>query len=125
MNRTRGTRFQEEGNQDQRARISELETMRAIKKRAESMTAPGLDGITMRVIREMLKEGIRTLVALYNRCCDEEYFPEIWTRAALVLIPKEMPVDPANPRVRSLCLLDETGKILETILVERIWEWMR
>jgi len=105
--------------------ISEEETIRAIKRRAKCVTAPGMDDISMQVIREILGEGIKMLTEIYNCCCNEEHFPEKWRRAMLVLIPKEMPVDLRNPKVRPIYLLDEVGKILETILVERIRGWMR
>lgn len=64
------------------------------------------------------------LVDIYNWCCEEEYFPREWKRAGLVLIPKEVPLNLASPKVRPICLLDELGKVLETILVQRIKEWI-
>lgn len=124
-NRPRDGRIQPEGDLDFRAKITEKETIKAIKRRAQSITAPGMDGISMQVVKEMPQEGIKTLTRIYNRCCDDEYFPKRWRRAMLVLIPKEMPVDQLNPKVRPICLLDEIGKILETILVDRIRAWMR
>jgi len=57
-------------------------------------------------------------------CVKESIFPVTWKQAQLILIPKgELHLE--NPKVRPICLLAEFGKMLERILVERMWDWMQ
>lgn len=104
--------------------VSRIEVEGAIKAKSGQNTAPGLDGITMRAIRSIPSMGLKILASTYTKCLNQGQFPEVWKRAALVLIPKETPVNMENPKVRPICLLSELGKILESIIVNRMWDWM-
>lgn len=58
---------------------------------------------------------VQRFATCVNICLSEGVFPEKWKRANLVLIPKEGKVsDSILPKVRPICLLDETGKTLES-----------
>jgi len=111
-------------NEEEEAIVTPEEIIAAMKRKGKSGTAPGLDGIRMKALRAIPKEEIPILARCYTRCLKEGRFPEFWKRAALVLIPKEWPIDANEPKVRPICLLSETGKILEAVLASRIWNWM-
>lgn len=51
-------------------------------------------------------------------------FPKQWKRARLVLIPTGKTEDQKIPKARPICLIDDIGKGLERIIVERIEKWM-
>lgn len=102
--------------------IGEVQEM--IKRKGGKNTAPGMDGVRLRAFRYIPAEGLNHLVGCFNECLKQGKFPEPWKKALLVLIPKGWPVDESNPKLRPICLLDDVGKILETILVDRIVAWM-
>lgn len=104
--------------------VSVNEITAIIRRKQGRNTAPGRDGIPLKAIGYLPEEGFGVLASLFTKCLEEGRFPKEWKRAILVLIPKQLPVDGDNPKVRPICLLDELGKILETVLVDRIWNWM-
>lgn len=100
--------------------VSVGEVQEVLKNKGGKNTAPGRDGIRMKTIRVIPKEEISIFAAHFTRCLREGRFPELWKRALLVLIPKELPLDMNNPKVHPICLLNEIGKIFGTIIVDRI-----
>lgn len=66
---------------------------------------------------------INTLANLLTICLKESKFPKQWKIAHLVLIPKgKLCIE--QPKMRPICLLNEVGKILKKVLVNRIATWM-
>jgi len=119
----------EEGSQntpveDEATVVTVEEVVAAIRKKGKGNTAPGLDGIRMRALKAIPEEELPVLTACYTECIKKGRFPRPWKRAALVLIPKEWPVDADNPKVRPICLLSEVGKTFETVIAGRIWDWL-
>lgn len=104
--------------------VSVQELINIIKNIRKKNKAPGRDGIPLKALSYLPEEGLGVMADLFSRCMKEGKFPNEWKRALLVLIPKEMPINEGNPRVRPICLLDELGKLLETVIVNRIWTWM-
>lgn len=88
-------------------------------------TAPGPDGLRAGFLRQTPEEMRNVLRAFYTGCLRKCWFPPVWKRALLTLIPK--PGDPVDgpSRVRRICLLDDLGKGLERIVVGRMRDWMR
>lgn len=88
--------------------------------------APGPDGVRLSVWRRIPYTMMECLAHTFTECLAEGVFPLNWKRALLVLIPKgsEIADVSALPRARPICLLEETGKILERILVQRMQSWM-
>lgn len=106
-------------------RITLGEVQEVIRRKGGKNAAPGRDGIRMRTLKAIPEGEVSTLVTCYNRCLREGRFPEQWKCVLLVLIPKELPLDMTNPKVRPICLLSEMGKIFEAIIVERLTAWMK
>jgi len=104
--------------------VTPAEIGKIIAQKGGKNTAPGRDGIRLRAMRAIPEEGASGLVDCFNRCLKEGKFPVPWKRALLVLIPKGWPIDTANPRLRPICLLNDIGKVLETVLVDRLTRWM-
>lgn len=91
--------------------VSTMEVTAIVKRKQGQNKTPGRNGIPMRAIGCLPKEGYHLLASLFLRCFREGKFPERWKRAVLVLITKELPLDLTNPKVRPICLLDKLGKI--------------
>jgi len=95
-----------------------------IKKKKSMNTAPGIDGVRIGTFRCLSEYDLTVLARCFTKCLEEGKFPKEWKQAYLVLIPKEWPLNPDSPKVRPICLLNETGKLLEAIIVNRMVDWM-
>jgi len=82
--------------------------------------APGPDGIPSRVWGALHAARPERLTDVFNRCLKEGTFPGRWKRARLALIAKPGRPVGVPSSYRPLCLLDDVGKIFESLLVARI-----
>lgn len=105
-------------------KIQVSEIYQIIKKRKKSLDkAPGEDGVKFRYIRRIPDILLERMTECYNICLREGKFPRCWKKALLTLIPKDE-INMEHPKVRPICLLNETAKIYERVLVDRIEAWM-
>lgn len=102
-----------------------IEVSKVLKRKGIGNTAPGIDGITSKMLRALPEEMIVKLAAGYTLCLRDGLFPTEWKRASLVLIPKGGESSPGIPKVRPICLLSEVGKTFERVIVGRISDWMK
>lgn len=98
------------------------EVHRAIKE-SDRNSAPGLDGIPVKILKLAPVEYLESLDC-FTVCLRSGTFPSIWKRAKLVLIPKGITPEGEKPKVRPICLLMDTAKLLERIVAGRINAWM-
>lgn len=82
--------------------------------------APGPDGIPSRVWGVVHAARPDRLTDVFNRCLREGTFPGRWKHARLALIAKPGKPVGVPSSYRPLCLLDDVGKIFESLLVVRI-----
>lgn len=103
--------------------VEEIDSIskRVIKK---GMRTPGPDGIPGRLVAEALRCSGDIFSNLYNRCFREGNFPKRWKKARLVLIKKEGKPDGIPSSYRPLCLLNETGKMFERLIKDRMEAYM-
>lgn len=87
-------------------------------------TAPGPDGITSRMWRKVPRRMIEEITKIMNKLLKIGIFPRKWKIARLVLIPKGKNEEVEIPKARPICLINNIGKYLEKILVDRIEKWM-
>lgn len=103
------------------------EVCRAIDKKANSSTAPGPDGITIKTWKYAPNSMILILSQIFTECMRQGKFPNLWKIAKLVLIPKNnstsVYVD-GKIKARPICLVDDISKILERIIMNRVQDWM-
>lgn len=79
--------------------------------------APGRDGITGRMIKEIKDVLTPSLVELFNGCLEAGVFPKIWKQADVLLFTKKGVRDPMiAASYRPICLLPVMGKVLEMAL---------
>ena len=85
----------------------------------KSNKSPGSDGIT----GEMLKAGgeplARQIHELCNKAWHEGTIPEEWSKSILVPIPKKGDLSQCS-NYRTISLINHTGKILLTVLLNRL-----
>lgn len=82
--------------------------------------APGPDGIPSRVWGVVHAAKPERLTGVFNCCLREGIFPGRWKRARLALIAKPGKPVGVPSSYRPLCLLDDVGKIFESLLVARV-----
>lgn len=89
-------------------------------KRLSLNKAPGPDGIPNEVLKALIMKFPEKFRETLQQCMDDCYFPDLWKKQKLVLIPKpsKMPGEPTA--FRPLCLLDTLGKLLEAIIMKRL-----
>ncbi|GBP66600.1 Probable RNA-directed DNA polymerase from transposon BS [Eumeta japonica] len=88
--------------------------------RIEEEKAPGLDGISNKAIKCFSIPLLSLLVAIFNACLKNCYFPPAWKEAEVIGIHK-----PGKPRdlpasYRPISLLSGLGKLFEKILKTRL-----
>lgn len=99
------------------------EELIAAAKKMKTNKAPGPDGIPNVALKAAIGAYPEMIRATMQKCLVESRFPEIWKRQKLVLLPKpgKPPGDPSS--YRPICLLDTLGKLLESIILNRLREY--
>lgn len=105
--------------------VTPIEVYSTIKKAKSKEVAPGPDGVTRKIWRQIPDILCNEIAEIYTNYLKNGVFPDIWKASKLVLIPKT-PLDimQDSHKMRPICLIDEIGKIFEKILINRIYKWM-
>lgn len=84
-------------------------------------SAPGSDGLSVRVLRASWDEIKYTVVTLYQRCLTDGHHPKIFRKADLVMLPNPNKRDLSSVRSwRPIVLLSCLGKGLERLIARRL-----
>jgi hypothetical protein len=83
--------------------------------------APGSELITAHMLQEMPHEGYQTLLYIFNAIRRLQYWPAPLKQAKIIMVPKpgKNPTDVAS--YRPISLLPILSKILEKLLLKRIY----
>ncbi|KAI2795347.1 hypothetical protein BLOT_016795 [Blomia tropicalis] len=81
--------------------------------------APGEDGFTANIIKNVNLVEPLFLHKLYNKCLELSVFPKTWKTSSVILIPKTGDSTSAKA-FRPISLLPVLGKILEKLLNDRL-----
>lgn len=82
--------------------------------------APGIDGISGKMVINAYRSIPTTFVTLYNCCLQKGFFPTNWKTALIKLLHKPNS-DHSNPdNYRPISLLSIMGKVLDKLLINRI-----
>lgn len=92
----------------------------AIDRAKGKYKAPGPDGITSRILAAVHKADPRILVELFNKCLKCGTFPNEWKTSRVVLLRKGDKPEGVPSSYRPLCLLNDAGKLLESLLTRRL-----
>lgn len=104
--------------------IDPMEVCNVIRRKKSRNTAPGPDGITLKMWRKVPGKMIEKITDIMNNNLRKGKFPRKWKLSKLVLIPKGENDDSDIPKARPICLLDDIGKCLKKVIVDRIEDWM-
>ncbi|ERL83462.1 hypothetical protein D910_00454 [Dendroctonus ponderosae] len=102
-----------------------IDELKAALKERKKRKAPGLDGISLEVLRACITETPMVFLKLLNDCLQKAEFPAAWKRARLVLTEKPKKDPQGQTSYRPLCLIDELGKIFEALIKNRLEDEMR
>ena len=81
-------------------------------------TAPGLDGITAKIIKHAWRASGAEMLLMYSACLDEGIFPDVWKAGKLLVLPKGNDRPLSDPKAyRPITLLPILGKILERLII--------
>lgn len=81
-------------------------------------TAPGLDGITAKIIKHAWRASGAEMLLMYSACLDEGIFPDVWKEGKLLVLPKGNDRPLSDPKAyRPITRLPILGKILERLII--------
>lgn len=99
-------------------------SMNEVESAVEKMStgkAPGMDGVTNEMIRNVWFSVPLYLKGMYDSCLNEGLFPNQWKEARVVTLLKGAGKDRTEPRsYRPISLLSGLGKVLERMMTERM-----
>lgn len=82
-------------------------------------TAPGMDGISARMVKHAWRVSEVEMLLMYSACIAEGVFPSIWKIGRLVVVPKGNDKPLSDPKAyRPVTLLSILGKILERLIID-------
>jgi len=96
-----------------------LEIIELIKK-LKNNKAPGRDGITHKVIKNLPLKMIVRLQKIFNKCLENCYFPQCWKHAIVILFEKPGTENIMPQNWRPISLLPSIGKLFERIIKNRL-----
>ena len=105
---------------DPPAPATRTELQAAVRKMTARNTAPGPDGIPCRALAQALQLLCEKLLSMFNQSLRDDVVPRCWKTLNLVLLPKPGKCANSPLAYRPICLLNETGKLFERILMSRL-----
>jgi len=95
------------------------ERVRAAIWRMKPGKVPGLDGVTVGMLRKAWPILADEITMLFDECMKSAVFPQVWKEANLVVILKPGKTDMATPKsYRPVSLLPTLAKALETLIIQ-------
>lgn len=106
--------------EESRMEITAEEVSKAIT-RVKADKAPGPDGIPNRILKILGTTLVERLLPIFNACATLSYHPRTFKEATTIVFKKPGKDDYTDPKAyRSIALLNTMGKILESIMAEKI-----
>ena len=107
------------------APVTQTELQAAILKMKARNTALGPDGIPSRALALAVQVLGRKLLSIFNQSLCDVVVPRCWKTSKLILLPKPGKCPSSPSAYRPICLLNETGKLFERILMSRLSDHLR
>lgn len=99
-------------------RKSEIEYL--IKYKTKNKKAPGMDGITGEILKQLPDRATKQLEIIYNAVLTLRYFPADWKRAEVIVLPKAGKPPGEASSYRPISLLSTLGKLFERCYLKRL-----
>jgi Reverse transcriptase (RNA-dependent DNA polymerase)/Endonuclease-reverse transcriptase len=94
--------------------------LKKIIKNLKNSKAPGFDGISNFLLKNLSRKALVYLTYIFNSCYKLSYFPKVWKHAIVIPIPKPGK-DLTNPSsYRPISLLSTVSKIFERTILKRL-----
>ena len=93
-------------------------------KRCKDKSAPGKDKITYQMLKKLPRKIFDTLSSVYSACLRLGYFPDIWKKATVTMLPKPGKDSTLAKNHRPISLLSCLGKVYERIVANRLSAYM-
>lgn len=100
--------------------ITSEEIQKKIDTNIEAKEAPGIDFITGKILKELLKKAIIKLTYLFNAAFRLRYVPKQWKEAVVIIIPKPGKPPEEVTSYRAISLLPIISKLFEKLLLKRL-----
>ncbi|VVC28796.1 Hypothetical protein CINCED_3A025653 [Cinara cedri] len=82
--------------------------------------APGFDGISPRILKELPKKAIIHLTNIYNAVLRTEFVPEQWKRAEVIMLLKPGKPPEQASSYQPISLLPCMSKLFEKLLLKHL-----
>lgn len=82
--------------------------------------APGADGISYRLLKNLPKKGIVQLMYIVNAIFQLQHWPAQWKIAHIIPIPKQGKDPACHKNYRPISLLSCVGKLVEKVVLDRL-----
>lgn len=100
-------------------KFTSIQRIKDILKQSNNKKSSGPDKISNFIIKKLTYPGIKALTIILNNCINISYFPVEWKIAKIIPFPKKQkPMETSD--YRPLSLTNNLGKILESIILERL-----
>ncbi|GBO05060.1 Putative protein in type-1 retrotransposable element R1DM [Araneus ventricosus] len=96
------------------------EEIRAALHTLRLRKTPGMDNISVELLRSINKHCPATLLTLLNSCLHLGFFPKSWKNAKLILIGKPDRDHTIAKNYRPICLLSVISKLLDKLITQRL-----
>lgn len=97
-----------------------IEELNYAISRAKKGTAPGEDGVTPAMLKNLPDEGKHALLDHYNRIWEEHTLPQGWKHSTVIPIPKPNKPKDKMANLRPISLTSNICKTMERMVLERI-----
>lgn len=119
MNTTFGTENKSSNPQCDMELYTHFTEVKEVVKGLKNKTSTGSDQIPNIVLKHLPAKFILELVAIFNNCINNGYYPTAWKKAIIIPFPKKNGIAEAKD-FRPISLTSNLGKIFEAILLNRI-----
>lgn len=104
--------------------ITNMEEVRNVIKALNVKKAPGPDGITATIIKNMSDRNLQTITKVFNNHLKKLNFPKEWKTGRVILIPKPPKSSDTEIKYRPICLINILGKMLEKVVKGQIEDYI-
>lgn len=99
-----------------------VEEVRSTTRALPNGKALGPVGIPNEIVKAAALYDPQRFANVFNACLANAHYPASWKKANFVLLPKPGKSPDDHSVYLPLCMLDTSGKLLEKVLVQRLWD---
>ena len=101
-------------------RVTPMEIAKAIDNNLNPKKAPGIDGISPGLFKELPRKAIIMIVYLFNACIRLKHVPSSFKTAQIIMLLKPNKPDEDVSSYRPISLLPIIAKLFEKVIIKRL-----